>query len=156
MLSRYTVITRERRQTALLMPRNTSRCFSDGQSLAQDFKEVGDPPETKDVKIRLVSDKLVRENLIEKSDYDRIIYACKNSRDRAIFAVQAEAGTRPSELLSMKLKHVKFDDIGAVIAVDGKTGARSVRLLKSVPYLSHWVSLDHPQKENLESTLWPM
>jgi len=121
----------------------------------KDFKEVGDPPETKDVKIRLVSDKLVRENLLEKSDYDRILHACHNSRDRAMFAVQAEAGTRPGELLSMKLKHVKFDDIGAVIAVDGKTGARPVRLLKSVPYLSHWVNLDHPNKENLESPLWP-
>ena len=122
---------------------------------SKDFKEVGDPPETKDVKIRLVSDKLVRENLIDKSDYDRILHACHNSRDRAMFAVQAEAGTRPCELLSMKLKHVKFDDIGAVIAVDGKTGARPVRLIKSVPYLSHWVNLDHPNKENYESPLWP-
>jgi len=122
---------------------------------SKDLKEVGDPPETKDVKIRLVSDKLVRENLLEKSDYDRILHACHNSRDRAMFAVQSEAGTRPGELLSMKLKHVKFDDIGAIIAVDGKTGARPVRLLKSVPYLSHWVNLDHPNKEDLESPLWP-
>ena len=121
----------------------------------KDFKAVGDPPETKDVKIRLVSDKLVRENLIEKGDYDRIIHACHNSRDRAMFAVQHEAGTRPGELLSMRLKHVKFDDIGAVIAVDGKTGARPVRLIKSVPYLSHWVNLDHPNKEDYESPLWP-
>jgi len=82
---------------------------------SKDFKEVGDPPETKDVKIRIVDDKLVRENLVEKSDYDRIIHACHNSRDRAMFSVQDEAGTRPGELLSMKLKHVKFDDIGAVI-----------------------------------------
>ncbi|MDH3340062.1 MAG: hypothetical protein OEL84_02115 [Nitrosopumilus sp.] len=61
---------------------------------SKDFKEVGDLPETKDVKIRLVSDKLVRENLIEKSDYDRILYACHNSRDRAMFAVQAEDETQ--------------------------------------------------------------
>jgi integrase len=122
---------------------------------SKDFKEVGDPPETKDVRIRLVSDKLVRENLVEKSDYDRIIHACHNSRDRAMFAVQDEAGTRPGELLSMKLKHVKFDDIGAVIAVDGKTGARPVRLIKCVPYLANWVNLDHPSKDDLESPLWP-
>lgn len=122
---------------------------------SKDFREVGDPPETKDIRIRIVSDKLVRENLLEKSDYERIIHACHNSRDRAMLAVQYEAGTRPGELLSMKLKHVKFDNIGAVIAVDGKTGARPVRLVKCVPYLSHWVNLDHPDKENLESPLWP-
>ena len=122
---------------------------------SKDFRDVGDPPETKDVRIRIVSDKLVRENLLEKSDYERIIHACHNSRDRAMFAVQYEAGTRPGELLSMKLKHVKFDNIGAVIAVDGKTGARPVRLLKCVPYLSHWINLDHPDKENIESPLWP-
>jgi integrase/recombinase XerD len=122
---------------------------------SKEFKDVGDPPETKDVRIRLVNDTLVRENLVEKSDYERIIHACHNSRDRAMFAVQDEAGTRPGELLSMKLKHVKFDDIGAVIAVDGKTGARPVRLIKCVPYLANWVNLDHPDKENLEAPLWP-
>ena len=122
---------------------------------SKDFREVGDPPETKDVKIRQVSDKLIRENLIEKNDYDKLIDACKNPRDRTMFAVQDEAGTRPGELLSLRLRHVKFDDIGAVISVDGKTGARSVRLLKSVPYLSQWVNVDHPQKENLEAPLWP-
>ena len=34
-----------------------------------------------------------------------------------------EAGTRIGELLSMQIRHVVTDEYGAMIAVDGKTGA---------------------------------
>ena len=118
-----------------------------------EFREVGDPPETKSVRIRRVPDKLVRENLVTSEDLEKLIHCCRNLRDKAMLAVQADAGIRPGELLSLKIKHVKTDDIGMVIAVDGKTGARSVRLIKSVPYLSSWIN-EHPFRDNHESPLW--
>jgi hypothetical protein len=40
-----------------------------------------------------------------------------------MISVASEAGCRPGELLSLRIKHVKFDQIGAIISVDGKTGA---------------------------------
>lgn len=55
-------------------------------------------------------------------------------------------------MLGLRLKHVDFDDYGAVIRVYGKTGSRRVRLVSSVPHLSNWIE-HHPRKGN-EDYLW--
>ena len=121
---------------------------------SRDFKEVGDPIETKHVKLRPVRDSLSREDLITESDLTRLLYACgENARDRAFIDCHLEAGTRPGEILNLQLKHVKFDKYGAILKVDGKTGTRNVRLIKSVPNLANWCNV-HPFKDNQEAPLW--
>jgi integrase/recombinase XerD len=116
--------------------------------------EVGDPPETKSVKIRKVKDKIVREDLVTQEDLQNLLYACGgNLRDKAFLACHYEAGTRPGEILSLLIKHVKFDTEGAVIHVDGKTGPRPIRLIESVPYLAAWID-SHPYKKDGNSPLW--
>ena len=119
-------------------------------------EEVGDPAETKSIKLKKPKDKIVREDLLTEADRTRLLYACgENQRDRAFIDCHMEAGTRPGEILSLKLKHVKFDKIGAIIHVDGKTGARPIRLIKSTPNLAQWISV-HPFRDNQESPLWIM
>src|SRR5579864_1681401 len=121
---------------------------------SREYRIVGDPEETKFVKLKLVKSKIVREQLLTEDDLKRLLVACKaNPRDRAMIDVHYEAGTRPGELLSLKIKHVKFDNFGAVIHVDGKTGARPVRLVRSTPNLATWMDV-HPFKENPEAPLW--
>ncbi len=69
---------------------------------SRDFKEVGDPPETKHVKLRPVRDSLSREDLITESDLTRLLHACgENARDRAFIDCHSEAGTRPGEILNL-------------------------------------------------------
>ena len=53
----------------------------------------------------------------------------------------------------MQIKHVKFDKFGAIISVDGKTGPRKIRLLKSIPYLREWLNV-HPFRNNNDAPLW--
>jgi site-specific recombinase XerC len=119
----------------------------------RDIKEVGDPEETKGIKMKKVKNKLVREDLLTDEDISKIIRATINPRDRALLAVQAEAGTRPGEILSLRIKHVKVDQYGAKIAVDGKTGARAVRIVNSVPDLMNWIDI-HPFKDDGDCPLW--
>jgi integrase/recombinase XerD len=121
---------------------------------SREFITVGDPEETKSVKLKPVKSKIVREQLLTEDDLKKLLVACKtNPRDRAMIDVHYEAGTRPGELLSLKIKHVKFDNFGAVIHVDGKTGPRPVRLVRSTPNLAAWIDV-HPFKENPEAPLW--
>lgn len=121
---------------------------------SREFNEVGDPEETKKVKLGKVKDKIVREDLLTEEDRKKLLNACANNlRDRAFVDIQFEAGTRPGEILSLKIKHVKFDEYGAVIHVDGKTGARPVRLVRSTPNLSAWCDA-HPFKDNPDAPLW--
>jgi len=120
----------------------------------RDFAEVGDPPELKSIKLKQVNDKIVREQLLTEDDHKKLLNACAgNLRDKAFLDVHYEAGTRPGEILSLQIKHVKFDDKGAIIHVDGKTGPRPIRLVLSVPNLAKWIDA-HPLKHNSEAPLW--
>lgn len=115
---------------------------------------AGNPEETKDIHLKPVKDKVSRESLITQAELDRLLFACGGSlRDKALIHCHAEAGTRPGEILNLKIKHVKFDQYGAVIQVDGKTVPHPKRLIKSVPDLSAWFAV-HPFGNNPEAPLW--
>jgi len=123
---------------------------------SRDYKEVGDPPETKHIRSKPVRDSLSREDLVTEDDLTRILHACgENARDRAFIDCHAEAGTRPGEILNLQLKHLMFDEYGAIIHVDGKTGSRNVRLIRSVPNLANWRNI-HPFRDDPEAPLWIM
>lgn len=117
-------------------------------------REVGNPPEIKSIRLKLPKNKLVREQLISDPDRIKLLHACgENLRDKAFIDVHLEAGTRPGEFLTLQIKHVKQDDYGAIIAVDGKTNARPIRLIRSTPNLFAWLAV-HPYRNNPEAPLW--
>lgn len=121
---------------------------------SRDHKQVGDPQETKGIRLKRPKDKITRENLVTEEDRTKLLHACaENLRDRAFIDVHLEAGTRPGEILSLQLKHVEFDNFGARIRVDGKTGARPIRLVRSVSNLRLWIQV-HPFGDNPNSPLW--
>lgn len=123
---------------------------------SRDYYDVGNPQETKYIKLKKVKDRIVREDLLTESDHTKLLHACgENARDRSFIDCHFEAGTRPGEILSMKIKHVKFDSYGAILHVDGKTGSRTIRLITSTPNLATWLSV-HPLKENPDAPLWIM
>ena len=70
-----------------------------------------------------------------------------------MIALHVEAGTRIGELLDMTIKDFTLDSYGGIIKVDGKTGVRSIRIVKSVPVITKWLN-DHPDKDNHESPMW--
>jgi len=114
---------------------------------------VGDPPEVQDVKCKQVADKLVRESLITSEDLKKMLEHCFTLRDKAFIHVHYESGTRAGDILSLQIKHVSSDKYGMKIAVDGKTGARPIRLVESVPSLAKYLE-GHPFNDDPESPLW--
>lgn len=114
-----------------------------------------DPYEVQGITFRPIKDKIARENLITQDDIMKLIEVCHSERNRALVSVHAEAGTRPGEILSLRIRDVVFDDIGAIISVVGKTTARPIRLITSVPYLLQYYNA-HPHKNKPNSPLWIM
>jgi hypothetical protein len=53
----------------------------------------------------------------------------------------------------MKIKDITFDEYGAVLRVDGKTGQRRIRIRDSIPDLRLWLNM-HPKKNNPNAPLW--
>ncbi len=119
-------------------------------------KKLNEPEvlEIRGVRQGKVKDSIVREDLITEDDLKKLLLACQgNVRDRALIHVHYEAGTRAGELLSLRIRDVKFDEYGAIISVTGKTGDRPIRLVESVPNLSVYLNT-HPYKDKGDSPLW--
>jgi integrase/ribosomal protein L40E len=93
------------------------------------------------------------EDMLSEEEIEKMINACEHPRDRALVASLYESGARISELGNLKVKHVKFDQYGAVLMVDGKTGMRRVRIIFSSPYLAIWLE-NHPFRSNPEAFVW--
>jgi len=113
-----------------------------------------DPYEIQGITLSTVKDKIAREDLLDEDDLERLLKACgENERDRAFIDVHTEAGTRPGETLSLRIKDVKIDEHGVIINVIGKTNARPVRLIRSVPNLLSYLK-NHPFKNEPDAPLW--
>ena len=66
--------------------------------------------------------------------------ACSdNPKDKALIHSILDGAVRPGKRLTLQIKHVKQDEFGTIISVDGKTGARPVRIIASAPDLHAWL-----------------
>lgn len=93
------------------------------------------------------------KQVLDKKQVLTMMECADNPRDRAIIHVLYESGCRASELLGMRIKDVSFDQYGAVVRVNGKTGDRRVRLIESVPDLRLYLDM-HPNRSISEGAIW--
>jgi len=108
----------------------------------------------KDVRMRKVKNQLVREELLNDDDMMKLSEACgDNIMMRALIWTAYDAGTRPTELLTLRIKDIKQESDGWIISVDGKTGQRPIHLIKSVPYLTTWLNC-HPLEQRTDWALF--
>lgn len=88
--------------------------------------------------------KIKPDSLISQEEIRALVENSVNNRDRALFYTLYDSGCRISELLTLRIKDVVFDDYGALLYVSGKTGYRQVRIVgNSIAYLRSWRN-DHP------------
>ncbi len=114
------------------------------------------PPEVKWIKTRYLKMKRTKlpEDLLTEEDILKLINAANTPRDKAFVAMLYETGCRIGEFLFIKIKHIQFDDYGAVVVVSGKTGSRRLRIITSVPYLTEWLN-HHRNRDDPNAYLWP-
>jgi integrase/recombinase XerD len=93
------------------------------------------------------------EELLTEDDINKLLNNCLNERNRAFVSCLYESGCRIAEILTLKLKNIHFDNIGAKVTVFGKTGSRRIRLFPSSVYLQQWIN-KHPDKDNPDAFLW--
>ena len=102
---------------------------------------------------RTLNNNKLPEDMLTEDEVKLLINTADNARDKALIAVLYDSGCRIGELLSLKMKHIKFDYQSAVILVDGKTGMRRVRIIASAPYLKEWID-EHPHKDDPDASIW--
>jgi len=111
------------------------------------------PDEVKWIKTTTKNGKRLPDEILNESDISLMIENAKNIRDKALISVLFDSGMRIGELANLRIKHVVFkEEFAEIIAPEGKTGARRVLLIPSVPYLANWID-NHPLKKP-DSPLW--
>jgi site-specific recombinase XerD len=98
-------------------------------------------------------DRKLPEELLTEGEVMDLLKAADNPRDKAFILVLFESGCRIGEMMGVRLKHVSFDQFGAKLVVQGKTGARRVRIILGCDYLRYWLE-NHPRRDNPEAHLW--
>jgi integrase len=80
-----------------------------------------------------------------------------NKRNRCYHTMARDLSARPHEILNLKIKDIVFKIAGgkqyAEVLVNGKTGARHIPLIQSIPYVKEWLS-NHPSRNNPNSPLF--
>lgn len=112
------------------------------------------PEEVKWISIHISENhRKLPEELLTQQEIGRIVQKCQTLRDKALIATLAESGCRISEIGTMQIKHVAFEEYGARLTVNGKTGMRKILIINSTPYLQEWINR-HPGNTDPESYLW--
>lgn len=101
----------------------------------------------KEYKMNLRLNRRLPEDILTEEEARKLCESGLSIRDRAIVSILYEAGIRAGELINLRVKDIVFDNFGAVLLVNGKTGQRRVRIVKSVPIISTYL-LEHRFKED--------
>jgi len=132
---------------------------SEKECIKRFYKWLRDDEEGFPVEVRWIKSsrknghKILPETLLTEEEIKRLAEASQNQRDRALILLTYETGTRVGEILSLKVGNVRFDEYGAIMIVDGKTGQRRVRTIFAAKALSDWLN-HHPARDNPDSPLW--
>jgi len=112
------------------------------------------PEEVRWIKTTLkLKDFLLPEDLLTEEDVKKLVEAASNPRDKAFIMTLYESGARIGELGSLRIRDVRFEEGYAALMLRGKTGARRVIVVASVPYLANWLQ-NHPLRRDPDSPLW--
>jgi len=96
--------------------------------------------------------KLLPQEVLTEQEALNMIKIAGSVRNKALISILYESGCRIGEILTLKMKHVVFDEYGCLLNVNGKTGVRQVRIISSTQLLSQWFT-DHPNPSP-ESYIW--
>jgi integrase len=97
--------------------------------------------------------KKLKDKHFSEDEVLRLLDVTDNPRDKAFFAVGADGGLRPGELLGMNVGDCKPQSYGFDITVSGKTGTRVVQIVWSASVLRYWLN-HHPLKHDRDAPLW--
>lgn len=112
------------------------------------------PPEVSWINTNVSIDKQdLPNNLPNEEDAKKMIEAAEHPRDKALIASLYESGCRVGEIAALRIGDINYDEYGAHMIVNGKTGSRRVRLVFGAPILASRLNV-HPEKNNPKAPLW--
>jgi len=96
----------------------------------------------------------LRDKVLRPEELEALLAACEHVRDKAILVVLAETGLRIGELLSLRMRDVERVEDGFRLMVRGKTGLRTVVVVRGAQHLAEWLRARVRQGARPEDPLW--
>jgi|GEM_PF-4945059 len=96
---------------------------------------------------------LTPDDMLIEKDVEALIRAAGTERNRALIAVLAETGIRPSELFNIQIKDVNLSSQVKTLAVFGKKRKRLRPIIGCVSFISEWLNV-HPKGDDGEAPLF--
>lgn len=96
---------------------------------------------------------LTPDDMLTENDVEALIRAAGSERNRAIIAVLAETGIRPSELFNIQIKDVNLSSQVKTIAIFGKKRKRLRPIIGCASFLCDWLNV-HPKGDDGEAPLF--
>ncbi len=103
---------------------------------------------------RDITNRINPGDLLTLEEIYTILSCVESPRDKAIFALMAESGARAGEIATLQVKHIKFNQYGLTVELNGKTGKREVPLVICKPDLEIWLN-NHMFAADPEALLFP-
>jgi len=98
---------------------------------------------------------ITASDLISTEELTKMTESQDNPRNQALVETLWDSGARNTEFRLLKIKHIVKDKHGIILNIpfEGKTGFRTVRLIRAVPYLERYLNV-HKDKDNPEAPLF--
>ncbi|MFP3214361.1 MAG: tyrosine-type recombinase/integrase [Nitrososphaeria archaeon] len=112
------------------------------------------PPEVSWLKETIKLNEMETRTTLTEEEVKALIQASNDPMLRAFISLEDEIGARPSEILNLRIGDIVKDGDDVIVNIrQGKTGYRSIPIIKSVPVLFQWLEL-HPLKNDPNASLW--
>ncbi len=118
------------------------------------FKWKGQPEKTAWVKCKKIKTHIREDDLLTSDEIKLLLDACQSPRESALIAVLSESACRISEALNLNINDLSKTDYGFKMRIrSGKTGARDIALISSVPHITRWLNI-HPLRSDENTPLF--
>ncbi|NAY81927.1 MAG: tyrosine-type recombinase/integrase, partial [Thaumarchaeota archaeon] len=112
------------------------------------------PPEVSWLKETHKLNELQTKTTLTEDEVKALIQASNDPMLRAFISLEDEIGARPSEILNLRIGDIVKDGEDVIVNIrQGKTGYRSIPIIKSVSLLFQWLEI-HPFKNDPNAPLW--
>jgi integrase len=91
--------------------------------------------------------------MLAPEEVERLIRGAPTLQDRLLVELFSETGGRRGELARVRIRDIQFDQYGAILWLNGKTGVRRRRVYACVPELREHIN-NHPQRANPDALLF--
>lgn len=118
------------------------------------FKWRGESEKIAWIKVKKIKTHIREDDLLKSDEIKSMLEACTNPRESALISILSESAGRISEIMSLNINDLSNTDYGFKMRIrDGKTGARDIALISSVPYITQWLNI-HPLRKDNTSPLF--